>query len=234
MKVALLLCLLGAAANAFYIPGVAPQEFSAGDDVEVKAVKLTSIRNPLPYEYYFLPFCRPEKLVKRAENLGEVLRGDRITNTPYKLRMKEDVLCAILCSDKGANHKNIDKTQVTRLQKFIKQDYRVNMLLDNLLFVTSVSVHGKPSYVEGFPVGFYDRDAKVAYVYNHVDFIIRVHQYSANQWRVVGFEVRASSIDAKAYKSSDHSKCSVDARAPPQIIDAANSGSYWCWNGRQW
>jgi hypothetical protein len=48
---------------------------------------MTSSKRPkLPYPYYFLPFCRPGKLRNTRENLGEVLRGDRITNTPYVVR----------------------------------------------------------------------------------------------------------------------------------------------------
>ena len=45
--------------------------------------KLTSIKTQLPYSYYSLPFCPPKKIVDSAENLGEVLRGDRIENSPY-------------------------------------------------------------------------------------------------------------------------------------------------------
>lgn len=41
-----------------------------------------SVKN-LPYQYYSLPYCRPAKIVSSAENLGEVLRGDRIENSPY-------------------------------------------------------------------------------------------------------------------------------------------------------
>ena len=53
-----------------------------------QAVKMTSSKRPkLPYEYYYLPFCRPSKLRNTRENLGEVLRGDRITNTPYLVRV---------------------------------------------------------------------------------------------------------------------------------------------------
>ena len=43
-----------------------------------------SVKN-LPYEYYSLPYCRPEKIIASAENLGEVLRGDRIDNSPYQV-----------------------------------------------------------------------------------------------------------------------------------------------------
>lgn len=45
--------------------------------------KLTSIKTQLPYSYYSLPHCQPKKIEDSTENLGEVLRGDRIENSPY-------------------------------------------------------------------------------------------------------------------------------------------------------
>ena len=45
--------------------------------------KLSSTKTQLPYTYYSLPYCRPDKIVDNAENLGEVLRGDRIENSPF-------------------------------------------------------------------------------------------------------------------------------------------------------
>lgn len=56
-----------------------------GDLLKVKVNKLTSIKTQLPYSYYTLPFCRPKTIVDSAENLGEVLRGDRIENSPYEV-----------------------------------------------------------------------------------------------------------------------------------------------------
>ena len=46
-------------ATAFYVPGVAPQDFSEGDKIDVRAIKMTSSHTQLPYEYYSLPFCKP-------------------------------------------------------------------------------------------------------------------------------------------------------------------------------
>jgi transmembrane 9 superfamily protein 2/4 len=54
-----------------------------GDELKVKVNKLTSTKTQLPYSYYSLPYCPPDKIVDSAENLGEVLRGDRIENSPY-------------------------------------------------------------------------------------------------------------------------------------------------------
>lgn len=54
-----------------------------GDELKVKVNKLTSTKTQLPYSYYSLPYCKPDRIVDSAENLGEVLRGDRIENSPY-------------------------------------------------------------------------------------------------------------------------------------------------------
>ncbi|KAK1435084.1 hypothetical protein QVD17_00844 [Tagetes erecta] len=53
--------------------------FAAEEDkLRVKVNKLASTKTQLPYSYYSVLYCRPEKIVDSAENLGEVLRGDRI------------------------------------------------------------------------------------------------------------------------------------------------------------
>lgn len=77
----------------FYVPGVAPVEFVKGQPIMVKAVKMTSTHTQLPYEYYSLQFCLPKNgtVVYKTENLGEVLRGDRIVNTPYEVSMKKTI-----------------------------------------------------------------------------------------------------------------------------------------------
>lgn len=36
-----------------------------------QAVKLTSSRTQLPYEYYSLPFCKPKSVFYKGENLGK-------------------------------------------------------------------------------------------------------------------------------------------------------------------
>ena len=48
-------------------------------------VKLDSVKTQLPYDYYSLPFCRPPTIEESAENLSEVLSGDRIENSVYKV-----------------------------------------------------------------------------------------------------------------------------------------------------
>nr|XP_008123250.2 PREDICTED: transmembrane 9 superfamily member 4-like isoform X2 [Anolis carolinensis] len=57
--------------SGFYVPGVAPRNFHQNTLVEIKAVKLTSSRTQLPYEYYSLPFCHPVNITYKSENLGK-------------------------------------------------------------------------------------------------------------------------------------------------------------------
>lgn len=52
----------------------------------------------LPYKYYDkLPFCAPTTIEDKAENLGEILMGDRIENSNYEVTART-VLMLILQS----------------------------------------------------------------------------------------------------------------------------------------
>lgn len=109
---------------------MAPTDFKKNDPIEVKAVKMTSIHTQLPYEYYSLPFCFPKGGLSgihyKSENLGEVLRGDRIVNTPYKVRMAEDIKCTLLCQSPGDPiHWTVPESQM--VVDRIKHEYFVHL-----------------------------------------------------------------------------------------------------------
>ena len=110
--------------NGFYVPGVAPQDFRKGDVVEVKGVKMTSTKTQLPYEYYNLPIhCKPASGVTyKSENLGEILRGDRIVNTDYRIKMAENEQCRVVCNDI-----KLDAEQTKKIAKRIKDSYHVHL-----------------------------------------------------------------------------------------------------------
>ena len=54
----------------------------------------------LPFEYYSLPLCEPTDGVRHysSENLGQIIRGERIVNTPYVVKMNKNVECGVLCT----------------------------------------------------------------------------------------------------------------------------------------
>ena len=67
--------------------------------------------------------CKPVDGVKyKSENLGEILRGDRIVNTAYKLRMNQNEKCKVICKDV-----QLDEVNTKRVVKRIKDSYHVHL-----------------------------------------------------------------------------------------------------------
>eukprot|EP00045_Choanoeca_perplexa_P007733 m.71141 g.71141 ORF g.71141 m.71141 type:complete len:638 (+) comp14191_c0_seq1:162-2075(+) len=218
---------LASLSSAFYVPGVAPQDFEDGKTVAIKSVKMTSSNRPkLPYPYYFLPFCRPHKLRNTRENLGEVLRGDRITNTPYVLNMNQNVSCRLLCRGDTSISRQYKADQVSRFEKFIRSEYRVHWIMDNLPSATKVTYDGQDRYIRGYPVGFVDA-IKGVHLFNHVIIVGKIHPgLKPDSHRIVGFEVRARSVDMSRYVTNDDTEdmsCSikpVTAEAGGMVLDS--------------
>lgn len=222
-----LLAALAPAAQAFYLPGVAPRDFAKGDPITLKVNKLMSVKN-LPYEYYSLPYCRPEKIISSAENLGEVLRGDRIDNSPYESDFRVDRHCTVLC-----RIAKLSKEQAEAFKSKISDDYRVNMILDNLPIGMVKLREDKgqqiKTYERGYPVGFMDDGGK-AYLHNHLHFTILFHKDAQTDLaRIVGFEVEPYSVaharEGKGDNATDRlSTCDpaakklVSDRDPKQLV----------------
>jgi len=59
--------------------------------------KITSTKTQLPYRYYDLPFCKPSNVDGADLNLGQLLAGDSIESSDYKLFMKFHEYCKVLC-----------------------------------------------------------------------------------------------------------------------------------------
>lgn len=85
---------------------------------------MTSSKTQLPYEYYNLPIhCKPTSGIKyKSENLGEILRGDRIVNTAYSVRMLENESCRVLCADI-----ELSAEHTRQVNKRIKDAYHVHL-----------------------------------------------------------------------------------------------------------
>jgi transmembrane 9 superfamily protein 2/4 len=105
--------------SGFYLPGIAPIDRLEGEKIDIQVSSLTSSAG-LPFEQYTVPFCAPEKVDSEAENLGEVLRGERIQNSPYNLTMGQELSCKILCKRK------YDSKQVEQFTDLIHDDYVLN------------------------------------------------------------------------------------------------------------
>ena len=198
-------CCIGGGA-AFYVPGIAPREYMDGERVEVKVNKLTSTTTQLPYDYYRLAFCKPSELTYKVENIGEVLHGSMIQNSPYELYAQKSDFKVLCKADLTAK-------QAKQFADRIREDYRVHMIMDNLPAATrmiSELPDGKTvtMYDRGYRLGFMGAKEfpgttpKVPYLNNHLRFIIKYHKDEKFEGaRIVGFEVEAFSVQHK-YKGT--------------------------------
>ncbi|KAL2317976.1 hypothetical protein Fmac_031852 [Flemingia macrophylla] len=202
----------------------------AGDSLQVKVNKLTSTKTQLPYTYYSLPYCPPDKIVDSAENLGEVLRGDRIENSRYVFKMREPQMCNIVCKLK------LDAKTAKEFKEKIDDEYRVNMygiqILDNLPLVVPIKRVDPDStvYQLGFHVGLkgqYSGSKEEKYfIHNHLAFTVKYHRDTPTESaRIVGFEVKPFSVKHEYDGNWDDEKTRLTTCDPHAKHTVVNSNS---------
>jgi transmembrane 9 superfamily protein 2/4 len=190
----LCLALLVGPTAAFYLPGIAPKEYDIGAPLDLKVNKLTSSKAQLPYSFYSLDFCKPPEIKKKKENLGELLAGDDIENSPYDVKMQVNETCRELCK------RDVTDTNRRQFKKAIDEQYMVNWIIDNLPAATKYIGSAGPGMPEeqmtlpGSPVG-YIKDGRY-YLHNHVVLKLSYHSNTAlyQGYRFVAFEVEPYSL----------------------------------------
>ena len=180
---------------AFNLPGNAPKEYKQGDKVDLKVSKLTSDVLQVPYEYYYLNFCPPANGVVTSmdENLGQILLGDAVVNTPYEIKMRQDETCKVLCRNP------VTAVDFSRFAYMIDGEYVINWLMDSLPAATRrTQTHDdsivSESWYDGFPLGY--KVGASYFLNNHVSFTIKYHETPGVEAssRIVGVDVEAKSL----------------------------------------
>ncbi|TKY67068.1 Transmembrane 9 superfamily member 5 [Spatholobus suberectus] len=103
--------------------------YDVGDVVPLFVNKVGPLNNPSEtYEYYDLPFCTPDPIVRKKESLGEVLNGDRLSNALYEFKFRQEKIGETLCQ------KKLTIDQVAILKQAINRDFYFQFYLDDLPF----------------------------------------------------------------------------------------------------
>lgn len=177
--------------------------------------KITSTETQLPLDYYSLPFCRPNAPLQKAkENMGQLLSGDLIQNSPYILRMKQEMFC------EQVSIANIDQATV----EAIKRGYKNNWIVDNLPAASKLEDEYTVTtkYWGGFPIGFIDESDGNVYIHNHVNIEIMYHKVdNSGLYRVVRFTVEPFSIKHEW----DRNKTTIPIAIANTIESCINNGT---------
>jgi len=188
--------------QTYYLPGVAPHNYRQYESAKLFVSKITSTKTQIPYDYYSLPFCKPKKARLQSENLGEVLSGDRIENSVYKLEVKIPKYCEVACV------KKLKKNEKDAFVQAIDDEYKVHWMVDNLpVGMYSTVSNNEKAFSRGFPVGFHlgtGRKAAQHYLYNHLRIKLLTHDDVGGiggilegdevTTKIVGFQVTPMSI----------------------------------------
>ncbi|KAF2246488.1 multispanning membrane protein [Trematosphaeria pertusa] len=232
------LCALLALTQAFYIPGFTFKSYRDGETIPLFVNKVYSDKSELQYAYTELPFvCPPTHRIKTGRftsgasislNLGEVLRGDRITVSDYELIMGNDEEARYLCAQ------TVDQDGLKRTRELIRDGYVAEWIVDNLPGATSFQTTDKSRkyYAAGFKIGeevVSKQGGLPQYlIYNHVTLVIRYHRAPGKDGDrgkkvIVGFEVFPKSIAANNRTEDGLPKDLQNVRDPMMLIPTSNS-----------
>ncbi|XP_071165209.1 transmembrane 9 superfamily member 2-like [Mytilus edulis] len=236
-----LLCLLTTVVmicEGFYLPGLAPVVYcdkSLNDhkncktDLKIFVNRLNSVETVVPYEYHKFDFCVVDEDNSPTENLGQVVFGERIRPSPYKMTFKQQITCQSVCKKEYAHG---DKEKVSKL-KFLKNgialNYNHHWIIDNMPITWCYDVENGQKYCStGFPIGcLVDKDGKqkdacvisnkyseknTYYVFNHIDVTITYHSGTNTDWGQEfgwdGGRIVAAKLEPRSIKHSKAGDCS--------------------------
>jgi transmembrane 9 superfamily protein 2/4 len=120
--------------------------------------RLDSVESILPYEYSHFDFCQADSGEKSpSENLGQVVFGERIRPSPYKLSFLEPVTCKEVCTKVyHGRGSELDNKKLRTLKKAMHLNYQQHWIVDNLPVIWCYMTEDNRQFCSrGFPVGCY-------------------------------------------------------------------------------
>ena len=174
--------------------GVFDYTHQIGEKLSIMVGPITSPKNPIPFNYYHLGICKPMKIEKEDDSLGEILTGKEMFKTQYEAFIKKNEFCKIICVE------NITESKIKTLKWVISNKYSSSWFADKL--PSGYFEHNKSTnqstidYLSGIPIGerVIQDQTIFYYIYNHFQFRILLHETIENKYEVVGFNILPFSI----------------------------------------
>lgn len=161
-----------------------------------------SRRGLLPYNYFTLPFCKPDKERMRKErlkeNLGEILMGNRVQPSLYNVTLGRNVVCQTYCEA------TFSRKQMKRANFLAENNYIGHMTLDGLPVVSPLP-HG--NIVVGYKFGVSKKRMKLEFnqLNNHLSFYINYTKEESFSTGKVTYSITSFSVVPKSVDYSEKS-----------------------------
>lgn len=149
----------------------------------------------IPYEYGYFDFCPLNPNVSSpVENLGQVVFGERIRPSSYKIEFLKNETCKVLCTKTYSANNPKSVLDLSKLRKALTLNYQHHWIVDNMPVTSCFETEeGRQYCTTGFPMGCYwmgDRDTcysnfqkkNAHYIFNHVDLTITYHSGAKEDW----------------------------------------------------
>ncbi|XP_065055621.1 transmembrane 9 superfamily member 2-like [Rhopilema esculentum] len=219
--------------KGFYLPGLAPISYckvqheqpNCDSKVHLFVNSLDSVESVIPYEYSKFDFCQtPKNTPSPSENLGQVVFGERIRPSPYKLAFGNNTACDEVCTKTYDLKKEEDVKKLQFLKQKIAENYQQHWIVDNMpiTWCYEVADEDQKYCSTGFPVGCFVTESSVPqdacvisnkfnspntyYVFNHVDITIKYHSGNGEDW--AGARLLSAKIEPRSIEHSDSKSCS--------------------------
>lgn len=159
--------------------------------------RLNTEESVIPYEYNHFDFCLPNDDSKSpVENLGQVVFGERIRSSPYKIEFMKNQSCIEVCKKSYDGSKKDDNMLLANLRKGISLNYKHHWIVDNMPVTSCFDTKDNRVYCStGFQMGCYSRNKgrsgtcvpemeqqDAYYIFNHVDLTITYHSGVKEEW----------------------------------------------------
>lgn len=143
--------------------------------------------------------------------------------------MAEDINCKLLCNARD-RPMTWNAEQSAKVVERIRHEYFVHLLVDNLPVATRIVDADtlELQFEHGYRLG--QDDGNVQYINNHLKLILSYHMHTADQYRVVGFEVETMSVNYNEIKFEGDTCTFPDNPHPQQVSQKADTQLFFTYS----